>query len=390
MSNRPAPFAEARVDAMLAKLFAFCAVLLSIDLISNALAQRQQLNQVWFWLTFGVVIAAQLGTVVGAFFLGNMKFWYRSLTLATLFTLITWPLQVGAKAALEANFKPWIWWAVGFSALAAAGAFRTSLALVILIFMPAIWLLIRTSPSGGSVEFAAAAEDALYSMFFSTSIALLVMVLRRTVSNVDEAHQEKIAAAVQLATARAIDRERVRISSIAHDKVLSSLALAVHASSESQRQLAATAATEAIARLERESARRPDSEAPVSTEVFANALGDMVESQAHGFEYKTKMLHESFLPFDQLVAIAEAVVQAALNSLEHSASMHRVVTLSNTASKLKVVVEDDGVGFRVSSLARNNLGVRLAIQRRLKAFNVDVNLNTKRGTTWIFEVKHSA
>ncbi len=391
MPAKAVPFARKRIDSLLAQMYSVAAALLSIDVISNALQQRHLLDPVWFWITFTLLVGSQLGGLLGAFAFGNMRFWYRALTLSTLFTAFTWQLQAVNISALPVNFKPWLWWAIGFASIAAVGAFRTSIALIVLLAMPLVWLWVRTSPAGGGVELGAAIEDSLYSFFFSTSISLLVLVLHRRSEQVDAAHQAKIASVVQLATTRAIERERIRINSIAHDKVLSTLALAVHAEDDTQRRLAAESAVDAIGRLQRESERAPNSQEPVSTEVFAKALGEMISNVAPGFSYKTKMLHESQVAFDQLVAIAEATVQAAINSLQHaSAANQRTVTLSNTASKLKVVIEDDGIGFRISNLARNNVGVNQAIMGRLKAFGVDVALNTKNGTTWVFEVKHNA
>jgi signal transduction histidine kinase len=64
--------------------------------------------------------------------------------------------------------------------------------------------------------------------------------------------------------------------------------------------------------------------------------------------------------------------------------------VSSTATRLKIVVTDNGIGFRYSDLQRSNLGVRVAIRRRLEAFGVGVDLDTDKGTTWIFEVKSNA
>ncbi|MFM6963867.1 MAG: hypothetical protein ACKOWJ_06385 [Micrococcales bacterium] len=391
MPARATPFALDRIDGLLARMFAVAAALLSIELFSNALSQRAYLHGFWFWVPFLMVVVSQLGSVIGAFFIGDMKFWYRALTFSTLFALATWPLEVDNLGALPAGFKPWVWWAIGFSALAAVGAFREFVALAVMLLIPIMWLVIRTSPVGGSTPFAEAFEDSLYSFFFSTSMALLVMALRQQSAKVDEAHKKRLYAVAQSTTLRAIERERVRIDAIAHGKVLSSLALAVTPDSSENRAAAAAAANDAIGRLERESKRVPDGDAPVSTATFVDALRDMVQSQAPGVEYRAKQLHVSQVPFEQAVTLAEVTVEAALNSLKHAnaASKHSV-TLQNTASGLKITVSDDGNGFRISNLSRANLGVRRVILARCRAFEIKVNLSTAEGTRWIFEVKHSA
>jgi signal transduction histidine kinase len=391
MSAKPAPFARARIDSLLGRMFAICAVLLSFDLISNALMQYKLLNPVWFWPTFVAVTAAQLGTVVGAFVFDNPVIWYRAMVFTTLFTLLTWNLQTNNVAELSETYKPWVWWAIGFSSLATVGAFkRTWVSLVFLFLMPLVWLLIRTSPAGGATSWSNALQDSLYSFFFSTSVGLLVMALRLQVDRVDQAHSDKLRSAARAATIDAIERERVRINSIAHDKVLSTLALAVLPDAELRRDAAASAAQDAIARLQREQTRVPDGEAPVSSTATSEAIEQLIASQTPQFKVKTKIHQDVLIAFDQAAAIAEATVQAALNSVEHAPAAERTITITSTISRFKVVVFDDGPGFHISNLRRDNLGVRLAIQKRLKAFGVDVKLDSTGGTTWIFEVRHNA
>lgn len=391
MPAKPTPFALDRIDGLLARMFAVAAALLSIDLFANALGQRAYLHPFWFWCAFSLVVASQLGSIIGAFFLGNMRFWYRALTLSTLFALATWPLEVQNLGALPEGFKPWVWWAIGFSALAAVGAFKEVVALVVLLVIPIMWLVVRTSPVGGSTPLGEAVQDSLYSFFFSTSMALLVMALRQQSSRVDAAHRERLNSLTKAATFAAIERERVRIDAIAHGKVLSSLALANLPDSAEQRQAAAAAAHDAIARLKLESQRVPDQGAPISTATFCEVLAEMVATQTSQVDFNAKQLHVSELPFDQAVTLAEVVVEAAQSSLKHaSAASRHAVTVQNTFSALKITVSDDGVGFRVSNLGRSNLGVRRVILDRCKAFGIKANLATQDGTRWIFEVKHHA
>lgn len=390
MSAKPAPFARARVDSLLARMFSVCALLLSVDLVSNGLSQAKYLDPFWFWSTFVALLAAQLGTLLGAFVFGNAVVWYRALVIVTLLTMLTWPMQVRDVSLLPESFTPWIWWAVGFSSLAAVGAFSTRVAGILLVYIPANWLLLHVSPAGGNSGWKGAIEDSLYSFFFATAMALLVIVLRNRVDQVDSAHQAQIAAVVRTAAFDAVERERVRINSIAHDKVLSTLALAAIAEEPAKRANAAKSASDAIQRLEREASRVPDGEAPVSTETFFEALGGMVATQAVGFDYRIKQNHLRLVPFDQAVAIAEATIQAAINSLNHSSADKRTITVSSTSTRLKIVVTDNGVGFRYSDLQRSNIGVRVAIRKRLEAFGVNVDLDTEKGTTWVFEVKSNA
>ncbi len=390
MSAKATPYALDRIDGLLARMFAAAALLLSVDLVTNALAQRSYLHALWFWGSFGLVAASQLSSAIAAFFSGSMKLWYRALTISTFIALASWPLEVRNLGDLPAGFTPWVWWAIGFSALAAVGGFREITALIILVVMPVMWLTIRTSPIGGGKPLGEAIQDSLYSFFFSTAMALLVMALRQRSMRVDDAYRLQLTTAARSATLEAIERERVRIDSIAHGKVLSTLALATAAINDEQRATAAMAAIEAIGRIEREAKRVPNGEAPVSTETFFEALGTMVSSQTPGVEYHSKSQQVSELPFDQAVTLAEVTIEVALNSLKHAAASRHSVSIENTASSLKITVSDDGTGFRVGNLGRANIGVRRVVFDRCKAFGIKVNYSKTEGSRWIFEVKHDA
>jgi signal transduction histidine kinase len=54
---------------------------------------------------------------------------------------------------------------------------------------------------------------------------------------------------------------------------------------------------------------------------------------------------------------------------------------------MKILIIDDGVGFRMSSVPKNRLGVRVAIFQRLESLGVKVNLQSSpgEGATWVFE-----
>lgn len=383
---KPAPIALGRIDDLLAKVFSVAAAVLAFDVLRNAFDQMHLLNGIWFSVSFAILMIAQFGSLLAAFVFGQMKIWYRAITITTLVTLLTWPLQAGG--ALPDGFKPWIWWSVGFASLAAVGAFNRTIAFAVLIAMPIVWLFVRTSQFGGRAEFVDALDESLYSFFFSASIGLLVMFLRHKASQVDREFNALQQARLERAFLDVVQFERVKINSIIHDNVIATLDAAAEASNQNEREVVAASADQAIARLNRERAIDPGSREHVSSQSFFESLKVSLHRRSHLLKLIVKSRADLSIPVDVAVALAEATFQALSNSIEHAAAAtKREITLSSTPNAIKITVVDDGPGFRMARVPKSHIGVRVAIFKRLETVGVKANLKSApgQGTTWIFE-----
>jgi signal transduction histidine kinase len=79
---------------------------------------------------------------------------------------------------------------------------------------------------------------------------------------------------------------------------------------------------------------------------------------------------------------------AVANSNTHAPSAsERFVRLRLSQRGIKIVVSDNGKGFRMSNVHKTALGVRWTIFKRLESLGVKASLESKpgQGTTWIFE-----
>jgi signal transduction histidine kinase len=386
--SSPVPIALGRVDELLARIFAVAAIVLSLDVVRNGFQQLPILNALWFYTFMSAILLSLAGSFLAAFWLGAMRFWYRAIIFSTLAAMVLWPLQVVNTASLPNDFKPWVWWAVGFASLAATGAFKRNTAIVFLVLMPLVWLIVRISPFGASENFGIALEDSLYSFFFSTSVSLLVMFLRHRAAQVDSEFEALSAARLERAFLDVMQIERTKINSIVHDSVIASLDAAADANSEAERAEAAKAANEAIMRLEREAARDPMARETLSSQAFFESLKAAIERRSTFVLVKVKSPVDLQIPFEVAVAMAESTFQALNNSLVHAQNaLNRKVVLSSSRNALKILIIDDGIGFRMSSVPKNRLGVRVAIFQRLESLGVKVNLQSSpgEGTTWVFE-----
>jgi signal transduction histidine kinase len=141
-------------------------------------------------------------------------------------------------------------------------------------------------------------------------------------------------------------------------------------------------------RLERESSRDPMAREFVSSQALFESLRSAIERRSTFVEVKVKSPVDLQVPYEVAVAMAESTFQALNNSLVHAANaLNRKVLLSSSRNSLKILIIDDGIGFRMSNVPKNRLGVRVAIFQRLESLSVRVNLQSSpgEGTTWAFE-----
>ena len=87
-------------------------------------------------------------------------------------------------------------------------------------------------------------------------------------------------------------------------------------------------------------------------------------------------------------ALSEATIQAITNSKQHAGpGAECVVRMKGGANGIKIVIKDDGKGFRPSRVPKNRLGLRLSIINRVEAVGGTVKIDSApgRGSAIILE-----
>jgi signal transduction histidine kinase len=80
-------------------------------------------------------------------------------------------------------------------------------------------------------------------------------------------------------------------------------------------------------------------------------------------------------------ALIEATLQAVDNSIKHAPEASvREVRLRGKKNGLKIVVSDNGRGFRPTQIPKDRLGLRASIIGRVEAIGGRVFLNTRPGS----------
>lgn len=378
--NSNKTLALTRVNTLLGRVFSAAATLVGVQTVTNALNQFQEhaLDPFWFWISFGGIVGSHLAIIFMVWVIGDGKYGFAALTVSTVFGLATWSFQIG-DGQLHPGEQPWLWWAVGVAGISSVGGFGVIIAGIFLLLLPTIWFFIQISEIGLPVEPWLAFQDASFSFLFSSVLATLVVVLRYESAKVDEANQKANQAAVDLARENAAQHERDRVDALVHDSVLTTLIVAANASDAFAESDAKKLAESAIQKLTVAQLAPVVSE-EISVNSFFSALAIAVNRQAPNVEVDSEGANDISVPAEVAEALTESTLQALANATQHAGENALVqVYLRGTKRGIKIVVKDNGKGFRPSRVQKNRLGLKLSIFGRMQAVGGKVFIDSKIG-----------
>jgi signal transduction histidine kinase len=382
--SRPAPqksYSISRVNRMLGRIYSVALTAITAEAIVNGFGQLSFLNPIVFFVSASVLVAAVIGVVVTTWFVpSSTNFWLRAVAIVALALITTWPLHFDLTQATPASFQPWIWWPLGIAAIAAGTTFRFGIGAIYLFFLTISWPILKVSGYGGSGQLLQGVQEALHLFVFSAVLIAMVLALRWEAGKTDAANQEAIASAVESARVDAAEIERSRLDALVHDSVLTTLLVAANAETEQQRSLAAKSAKDAIARL-----RTARSEELESTQLtlasFLHALELRIKESSPEFQVTIARLSDLPISSQTAEALTEATLQAVDNSLKHASyATERIVRLKGQESGLKIVVSDNGKGFRPSQVPKDRIGIASSIVARVANVGGRVFINSSPGS----------
>lgn len=382
--SRPAPlksYAISQVNLMLGRIYSIVLIAITVEAIVNGFGQLSFLNPTVFFVSATLFVAAVTGVLVSAWFIpSRTNIWLRTVAIVALGLIITWPLHFDSTQATPDGFQPWIWWPLGISAVAAGTTFRFGIGIIYLMVVSISWPILKVSGYGGSGQLLLSLQEALHLFSFSVVLVTLVMALRWEAGKTDSANQEAINSAVESARVDATEIERSRLDALVHDSVLTTLLVAANAESDYQRDLAAKSAADAISRL-----RSTRSEELASTQLTLASFFHALELRIHQAspDFKVSLSRMSDLPISSQIAVAltEATLQAVDNSVKHAGqASERVVRLRGERSGLKIVISDNGRGFRASQVNKDRIGISSSIITRVTSVDGRVFINSSPGS----------
>jgi signal transduction histidine kinase len=383
----PATIATARVDKLLGRTLAAGAVALNLESGFNFFGQLQYLNQPLAWLLISILWATTL-SVVYTFWFGSANYLYMKIHALYIPVLIlSWPFVLTQEVPQDGAFYPWIWWGVDTGWVAVALAFKWRTALVYYISCISLMQVIFSLPMGGSHEDITLVTDSIYTSLTNACLSIIALMIRYAAQRSDAANSEAIQAEVLRAQAEGQAREKLRIDGLIHDSVLTALINAAQAKSDEEAKKSSELAATALNKLSE--IQRGDSS---QSSLYCGELFDSIILAAERIhpDMKIKKNCAVSIPVDSEVASAltEATIQAVHNSVLHAGSKaSRELSLKSTSSSLKIVIKDDGVGFRVSQVNRGRLGIKTSIIARMQSVGGSAHVVSSpgQGTTVVLE-----
>jgi signal transduction histidine kinase len=304
--------------------------------------------------------------------------------------LVVWPFGA-AEGFAEGDTTIWLYRALISSAGCAAIAFSWQIASVYLLVVPIVLATERWFLSEGTLSFARAALESAYVTVLGGAVITIIAMLRLSAVAVDEAQAAAVEAYDVAVRSHAIERERIKVDSIVHDSILTSLLSASRANTPESRELAVRMAESAISTLRTAALDLTDDDNTVSLRTLAGRITEAAGALAAPFEVRTRDLAGHSMPAPVADALYSATVQAMVNSVQHAGSIATVnrwvVIRGSGLGQIDIDVGDTGSGFDPESMRSSRLGVRVSIVERVSSVGGAVEIDTALGEGTVFSFR---
>ena len=388
-SRSRSTFAVTRIEKIIGRVFSLAATAMSVlQIFTIAIPHATLGNASIHFASVGLILVAQLAAVYTFWFGAANKNVYLLHGFAYTVSFLLYPIAMTGVAEFPDDYRSWLWWWTGTATMAMGMYIPKLWSFAFLGFVPISYFFLRMTPAGGGEDAGTALLDAIYALLYAVAVLALVGMLRSAAADVDQKNDEVAEASVNRAAADATELERRKLDDLVHDQVLTTILLAAQAASPEQRVLAAESATQAIDRLQKAAKEDSSQLDDVSVYSFIDTLTDSLKRSFPAAELSVTKEVDFSLPISVGIALADASIQALTNSMQHAGNNAvRQVRLRADHRGLKIVVKDDGRGFRESKIPANRLGVRHSIRRRVVSVGATVNIQSepRKGATVILK-----
>ena len=361
-------FTSQKIDSLVAKVLSLGTLGTGIEMFLVFLGQAPRLNLTWGTFFIALVIISELALVVLAWFTNFGRQAAAFFSVVVLITVATWPLQIIGVAQGQNPPTPWIYEALGVAGIAASLSLPVSWAVTYLVATPVAWILIRESTSNSQFVYWDSLLGAIYVFLFSSSVAAMVWMLRSSAKKADVEAQKAALVAAEGARVDAIERERLRVDALVHDQVLTTLMVASQTKTEADAAMVAQMSKNAIEKLMQFSSTQVSDETPITVQSLFESLRTISENLPAPVLVDMGNTSAIEVPAEVAAAFSEATIQALANSVQHAGrGVRRELILRAEGDEIKIIVQDNGKGFRASRVSKDRVGIRLSIRRRMSA-----------------------
>ena len=369
-------FAVRRVDRLIGRLFTLSTLMTLYEMFMNALGQRQFLNPFWQAVALALLVGAQLFNLANFWIWRGARWGYLVHGFSYVLAFLTWGFQYSDSTFVPVDFKPWLWWATGSAAMAFGMYIPRVWAFAAMAFVPITWGLLRLTP-GGNGHLGDAVADTLYSTLFPATIVGLVYLVREGADRVDIAGEASRKELSELARREAEARERIRLDSILYSSILGSLKLAAKAKDSKEYKQVLEVTKQGMEQMEQ---ARKAPRGKVSTLSLFDTLSRLAKRLDPRCEVVVTGASTFSVSYEIATALTDAMTEALENSILHAGSgARRKLRLRGSERGLKIVLTDDGFGFRPSRVPKHSLGLRLLILDRVQSVGGSVFIDSKPG-----------
>lgn len=332
---------------------------------------------------YGVIAALAAATFAGAAV--NAA----AISFAALYalSLVAWPFLVVDTDAMSGE-QPWLYYLCTVATTAAVIAAPAVWATAYTLVVPAIYGVLRLTPAGGEVEPLLAVLDAMYAAILGVAVLVIVTMLRQAAEAVDTAQEAALERYDLVARQHATEIERVKIDSLVHDSVLTTLLSAAAAETPDERALAVRMAKDAVRRLDEAGAAGPRANDRVGLSVLVRRLRGALSAFTTPFTVRVVNSGGVELPVDAVDALASAAMQAIVNSVQHADEAGRTTRRELRIRGVRaggcvIEIADNGRGFDPDTVPESRLGLRVSIDERMAnaGGTAQIDAAPGRGTT---------
>lgn len=388
LHSRPSSYAARRVEKIIGRAYSLALLLTGAEMSVNAFSQIGSYKPVFFWPLLGFTLFSIIGMAIANWFFHGGRRWYILHFASICVNLAFWVFEVKPEV-LPLPHAPYVWWSLGMASLSAAFGLRKSLAGAAIILVPVVYGFLRTSVYGGDASIDRTIEDCLYTFLFSATFAALFELVRFRAVEQDLANDAVRDAAVAQASQGTRERERLRLASIVYNQVIVALNSALDAVTPQQQRNAASLAEAAISKLRSYGSDDLSGKLDIPIDALFNSIEELLLEQHPKLKISSSVQGRVMIPAEVADALTEATLQAVTNTFMHAggSNVERELRLKAEGPQVKIVVKDEGAGFRLSRVPKNRLGIRTIIYRQLESVGAKAHIDSRpgEGTTVVLE-----